>query len=77
MADGAPSEWIPIVSGMPQGSVFGSYLFIPYTRKVFELVENRLYACADDSTLSAGVRKQTDRPAVAASLNRDLVSIQE
>ena len=49
--DGASSEWIPIVSGMPQGSVLGPLLFILYTNGTFELVENRLFAYADDSTL--------------------------
>ena len=44
---------------------------------MFELVENRLFAYADDSTLLVVVRKPTDRPAVAASLNRKLPSIQE
>ena len=44
---------------------------------MFELVENRLYAYADDFTLVAGVRKPADRPAVAASLNRDLAMILE
>ena len=34
-------------------------------------------ACADDSTLVAVVRKTADRPAVAASLNRDLSMVQE
>ena len=48
-----------------------------YAREMFELVENRLFAYADDSTLLAIVRKQADRPAVAASLNRDLARIQE
>ena len=38
---------------------------------MFELVENRLYAYADNSTLLALVRKPADRPAVATSLNRD------
>ena len=77
MVDGATSEWIPIVSGVPQGSVLGPLLFILYTSEMFELVENRLYAYTDDSTLLAGVQKPADRPAVAASLNRDLASIQE
>ena len=36
---------------------------------MFELVENRLYANADYSTLLTVVRKPADRPAVAASLN--------
>ena len=38
VADGATSEWIPIVSGMPYGSVLGLLLFILYTSEMFELV---------------------------------------
>ena len=44
---------------------------------MFELVETRLFAYADDSTLLAVVRRPADRPAVDASLNRDLARIQE
>ena len=77
VVDGSTSEWIPIVSGMPQGSVFGPLLFILLTTEMFELVENRLYAYADDFTLPGVVRKLADRHAVAASLNRDLARIQE
>ena len=60
---------------MPQGSTLSPFLFILYTSEMFELVENRLYAYADDSTLLAVVRKPADKPAVAASLNRDLARI--
>ena len=56
--------------------MLGPLLFILYTSEMFELVENRLYAYADVSTLLAVVRKPVDRPAVAASLNRDLARIQ-
>ena len=77
MGDGATNEWIPIVSGMPQGSVLGPLLFVLYTSEMFELVDNRLYAYDDDSILLAVVRKPADRPAVAASLNRELAMIQE
>ena len=66
--DGASSEWIPIVSSVPQGSVLCPLLFILYTSEMFDLVENRLFACADDSTLLAVIRRLSDRPTVAASV---------
>ena len=69
VVDGATSECIPIVSGVPQGSALGPLLFILYTSEMFELVENRLYAYADDSTLLAVIGNSADRPAIAASLN--------
>ena len=40
--DGATSKWMPIVSGLPQGSVSCPLLFILYTSEMFELVTNRL-----------------------------------
>ena len=58
VVDGAASEWIPVISGVPQGSVLASHLFILYTSEMFELVENRLFAYADDSTLLAVVRSR-------------------
>ena len=73
--DGATSEWISIVSGAPQGSVLGPLIFLLHGSKMFELIENRLYAYAANSTLLAVVRKPADRPAVAASRNRDLVIV--
>ena len=38
VVDCATSEWIPIISGMPQRSVLGPLLFILYTSEMFELV---------------------------------------
>ena len=67
VVDGAASEQIPIISGMPQGTVLGPLLFILYTIEMFELVDNRLFAYADDSRLLTVVFKPADRPAVAAS----------
>ena len=77
MVDGDNSEWIPIVSGVLQGSVLDPLLFILYTSEMFELVENRLYGFADDSTLLAVGRKPADMPALATSLITHLCRIQE
>ena len=67
VVDGAASEWIPIISGLPQESVLGPLLFFLHSSEMFELVENRLFAYADDFTLLAVISKPADRPAVAAS----------
>ena len=64
VADGAESECIPIISGMPQGSVLSPLFFIIYANEMFDLVENRLFAYLDDSTLLAVVRKPAGGPAV-------------
>ena len=67
--DGAASEWIPIISGVPRW-----YMCSIYQRNVWT---GWLFAYADDSTLLAVVRKLGDRSSVAASLNGDLARIQE
>ena len=77
MVGGATGEWIPIVSSVPQASVFCPLLFFLYTIEIFELVENSLCVYADDSILLAVVRKSSDRPTVPASLNIDLARMQE
>ena len=77
MVEGVTSEWTPIVSGMPLGRVLDPLQFILYSSEMFEQVENRLYAYADDSTLLAVVRKPADRSAVAAYPNKDVARIQE
>ena len=37
VVDGSASEWIPIISGIPQGKVLGPLLLILYTSKIFDL----------------------------------------
>ena len=91
VVDGAASEWIPVVSAVPQGielgslmfivsgdsqaSVLGSHMFVPHTSEMFDLLENGMFGYADDSTLLAGVGQPANRPAVAVSLKLDLFRI--
>ena len=58
---GAASEFIPIISSVPQRSVLGPLLFILYTSEMFVVVESRLFAYAGDSTLLAVVGNQVGR----------------
>ena len=63
------SEWIPIISIVPQGSVLVPFLYILYTSEMFELVENRRFDYADDYTIQQAVlRKPADRPALLPPL---------
>ena len=71
--DGCHSKLVNIVSGAPQGSVFGPMLFLLYTSELFNIPENKLICYADDSTLIAVVPSSSVRVKVAESLNRDFV----
>ena len=62
---------------MPQGSVLGLLLFLLYTSELFSILENKLISYADDSTLIAVVPSPGPRVAVAESVSRDLVKINE
>ena len=54
MVDGCRSKLVNIVSGVPQGSVWGPLLFLLYTSELFSILENKLIGYADGSTLIYG-----------------------
>ena len=55
MVDGCRSKLVDVVSGVPQGSVLGPFLFLLHTSVFFSILENKLIGYADDSTLMAVV----------------------
>ena len=77
MVDGCRRKLVNVVSGVPQGSVLGPLLFLPYTSELFSILENKLISYADDSTLMAVVQSPGVRVAVAESLIRDLGRVSE
>ena len=77
MADGCRSKLVNVMSGVPQGSVLRPLLFLLYTSELFSILENKLISYADDSTLIAVVPSPGLRVAVAESLSRDLVKVNE
>ena len=75
--DGVESSSVPVISGVPQGSVLGPLLFLVYTSELSEIVENTLVTYADDSTLLATVPSPAKRVNIGESLNRHITRISE
>ena len=72
------SEWSPVISGVPQGSVLGPILFIMYIDDIFEVfigstVSHQLFA--DDLKLYS--RPTVKTSANAASLQSALVRLDQ
>ena len=58
------SGWSDVVSGVPQGSVFGPILFVLCTSDLSHVVDSQVHCYADDATLVAPVQ----RPSLRAAL---------
>ena len=70
MVDSYRSKLVSVVSGVPQGSVLGSFLFLPYNSELFSILENNLISYANDSTLVAVVPFPGIRVTIEESLSR-------
>ena len=71
VVDGANSEWIPIVLGVSEGSVFGPLLFILYTNETFELVEKDYKHLIDYSGVVKSLVQDTNSPKIKALVGAD------
>lgn len=71
---GTSSEWSPVISGTPQGTILGPILFLIYINDITANVKSKIKIFADDTKI---YREMNDPIADTAILQSDLNSVSE
>jgi len=58
--NGKVSKWLPVLSGVPQGSVLGPLLFLIYVNDIDDCVSSKISKFADDTKLYDLVHSDSD-----------------
>ena len=67
---GYASEWMNVLSGVPQGSVLGPLLFILYINDIIENLDCNSYLYADDLKIYSTVTSMRDNVNLQTNLDQ-------
>jgi retron-type reverse transcriptase len=70
VVNGSFSDWIQVISGVPQGSVLGPILFLIYINDLGDGVKEFLSLFADDTKLFSSVRSAEQVQSLQDSINK-------
>lgn len=73
VVDGETSGWVPVKSGVPQGTVLGPLLFLLHINDLPQAVKSQVRLFADDCLLYRTIDSRDDQ----ATLQKDLTSLEE
>ena len=68
MVNGIKSDWAPVVSGVPQGTVLGPLLFSLYINDISADIESEIRLFADDCVCYLEIKNEED----TLKLQRDI-----
>ena len=67
--NGCSSQFIPVTSGVPQGSVLGPVLFTMFVNDIPSIVSSPVFMFADDTKMFRAIRTSDDYLALQNDLN--------
>lgn len=70
LCNGKQSNWHPVTSGVPQGSVIGPLLFVIYINDLPSLVQSSVYLFADDTKVYKIIKDTSDKHKLQEDLER-------
>ena len=68
--NGTQSSYVPVTSGVPQGSVLGPILFLVYVNDMPEVIDCVIKMFADDTKLYSKISTEQDKLCLQDSINR-------
>ena len=68
--NGGTSDWLPVLSGVPQGSVLGPCLFIIYINDIDLNISGEMLKFADDTTVICPIEKEENGATLQADLDK-------
>ena len=73
VVDGCESEYVSVLSGVPQGTVLGPVMFLPYINDINNNVSSSLRLFADDCIIYRTIKSEQDH----LQLQQDLHTVNE
>ena len=70
MVNGVKSDWAPVLSGVPQGTVLGPLLFSQYINDITEDIDSELRLFADDCVCYREIKNSEDAVKFQADIDR-------
>ena len=70
VVNGVKSDWVPVLSGVPQGTVFGPLLFSLYINDTTEDIESDLKVFADDCVCYPEIKISEDTVKIQEDIDR-------